>query len=359
MPVIIEFFENSENIFGLICGKFLKNHSMVSLGILLTRRHRLISIAAMLDVFSSANRFSISMGKPACFAISLIKMGDASALLDDEYPVYSLNNAPAQSIILIPAFATEDLKAAIELNSEVIPWLCQQYMKGTEIASFCTGAFLLAATGLLNDKPATTHINAAEVFSKTFPEVKINSKAITTFESRIYTSGGATNSFYLMFQIIEKYCGREILMKVAKYFAIDLNRKQQSYFSTFRPVTDHSDELVKMVQQRMDAEYNELSTVEEFLNEIPASRRNLVRRFKGATGLTPIEYLQRTRMEAAKKILENTNRTILDVMLEVGYNDLKTFRLLFKKYTGLTPTEYREKFMVKSVVRLESLQGLN
>src|SRR5690606_33243277 len=211
------------------------------------------------------------------------------------------------------------------------PWLCQQYMKGTEIASFCTGAFLLAATGLLNDKPATTHINAAEVFSKTFPEVKINSKAITTFESRIYTSGGATNSFYLMFQIIEKYCGREILMKVAKYFAIDLNRKQQSYFSTFRPVTDHSDELVKMVQQRMDAEYNELSTVEEFLNEIPASRRNLVRRFKGATGLTPIEYLQRTRMEAAKKILENTNRTILDVMLEVGYNDLKTFRLLFKR----------------------------
>src|SRR5690606_36000999 len=200
-------------------------------------------------------------------------------LLDDEYPVYSLNNAPAQSIILIPAFATEDLKAAIELNAEVIPWLCQQYMKGTEIASFCTGAFLLAATGLLNDKPATTHINAAEVFSKTFPEVKINSKAITTFESRIYTSGGATNSFYLMFQIIEKYCGREILMKVAKYFAIDLNRKQQSYFSTFRPVTDHSDELVKMVQQRMDAEYNELSTLEEFLNEVPASRRNLVRRF--------------------------------------------------------------------------------
>jgi len=109
----------------------------------------------------------------------------------------------------------------------------------------------------------------------------------------------------------------------------------------------------------MDNEYNEFSTVEEFLNEIPASRRNLVRRFKGATGLTPIEYLQRRRMEAAKKLLEETNRTVLDVMLEVGYNDLKTFRQLFKKYTGLTPTEYRGKFMVKTVTRLESLSERN
>ncbi len=332
---------------------------MVSLGILLTRKHRLISIAAMLDVFSSANRFAERMGNQPYFSISLLSMGEIPGLISEEYPVYSIQEAPPLSLILIPAFATEDLSSAIEMNKEAIPWLCRQYQQGAEIASFCTGAFLLASTGLLNNKPATTHIQAAEAFSRNFPLVKVNARAITTFDNRIYTSGGATNSFYLMFQIIEKYCGRDLLLQVAKYFAIDLNRPHQAYFSTFKPVTDHGDELVKMVQQRMDNEYNEFSTVEEFLNEIPASRRNLVRRFKGATGLTPIEYLQRRRMEAAKKLLEETNRTVLDVMLEVGYNDLKTFRQLFKKYTGLTPTEYRGKFMVKTVTRLESLSERN
>lgn len=323
---------------------------MISLGILLTRQHRLLSLAAILDVFSFANQLAVKQGKSPCFSISLIGLSDRYNLTDQEFLFYKLANAPRHSVILIPAFATEELGKAIEINAEFIPWLCNQYRQGTEIASFCTGAFLLAATGLLHEKQATTHVQAAEALSKTFPTIRINAKEITTFDKGLYTSGGATNSFYLMFKIIEKYCGPALALSTAKYFAVDLDREQQIYFSTFQPVINHRDELVIDLQKKMENHYGEVQTIEKLLAEIPASRRNLVRRFKGATGITPIEYLQKTRIEAAKKLLEETGCSILDIMLQVGYNDLKTFRQLFKKSTGLTPTGYRAKFVSKLIL---------
>lgn len=317
---------------------------MIKLGILLTKHHRLISVAAILDVFESANRFSVQSGNDPCFAISLLYPADTAGFTYGDFPKYTIENAPVQSLILIPAFAAECIGTAIQDNAGCIPWLIKQYNQGAEIASFCTGAFLLAATGLLNDKPATTHIQAAEAFSRSFPRVRITPREITTFENGIYTSGGATNSFHLMFSIIEKYCGKSLAIQTAKYFAVDLNREQQMYFSTFKPVTDHHDELVTSLQRNMETKFSEGETIEKLLDGIPASRRNLVRRFKGVTGITPIEYLQKTRMEAAKKLLEQSRFSILEIMLRVGYNDLKTFRQLFKKHTGMTPTAYRDKF---------------
>ena len=212
------------------------------------------------------------------------------------------------------------------------------------IASFCTGAFLLAATGLLNHRPATTHLQAVNAFIQAFPDVIMQPKAVVTEEDNVYTSGGATSSFHLMLKLVENYCGRDIAIRAAKYFAIDMDREQQSYFSTFLPLRNHGDELVTMVQQKISQSFNTSNTIEQLLVEVPASRRNLVRRFKLATGITPIEYLQKTRIEVAKKLLEQSRRSILEVMLETGYNDLKSFRQLFKKNVGLSPKAYREKF---------------
>jgi transcriptional regulator GlxA family with amidase domain len=155
-----------------------------------------------------------------------------------------------------------------------------------------------------------------------------------------------------MLRVIEKYCGDDMAVKAAKYFAIDMNREQQSYFSTFQPIQNHKDELVSALQRKIENEFGETSTIEEMMTEIPASRRNLVRRFKVATGITPIEYLQKTRIEAAKRILEQTDKSILDIMLRAGYNDLKAFRQQFRKNTGMTPSAYREKFYRKKFVQL-------
>lgn len=319
---------------------------MVQLGILITHQHRLLSVAAMLDVFDTANQYQ-EAGKPAFFRISLLYPSNAQPVSYSNHPAFRLPEAPQQDLIMIPAFsATGDIPIALQQNAECIPWLVMQHKRGAEIAGSCTGAFLLAATGLLDNKPATTHVQAAYALAKAFPNVCVNAKEVTTFQQGIYTSGGATNSFHLLLRVLEKYCGQEIAIRTAKYFAIDMNRAQQSYFSTFQPAHQHHDQLVSDLQRRIESSFHEAETLEELLAEIPASRRNLARRFKATIGVTPIEYLQKTRIEAAKGLLERTDNSVQEVMFQTGYNDQKSFRQLFRKNTGMTPTEYREKFTV-------------
>ena len=147
-----------------------------------------------------------------------------------------------------------------------------------------------------------------------------------------------------MLYLIQKYCDRETAVRIAKVFAIDMDREQQSYFATYLPGQNHSDELVALTQQKIAAAYRDAETIEQIIRDVPASRRNIVRRFKQVTGITPIEYLQKTRIEAAKKLLEQTNQQMTEVMLNCGYNDAKAFRKIFRKTVGMTPTGYREKF---------------
>ncbi|RZJ59498.1 MAG: helix-turn-helix domain-containing protein, partial [Flavobacterium sp.] len=238
----------------------------------------------------------------------------------------------------------EWISESLKANLAWVPWLQSQYREGAAIASFCTGAFLLASTGLLDGKPATTHINAETAFAKAFPNVILQSEAVVTEKDRIFTSGGATNSFHLMMRVLEIYCSKEIAVRAAKVFSIDMDRNRQTYFGTFSPANDHGDDLVRQTQEGIKKNFNTANTIEEIIINVPASRRNLVRRFKQVTGITPIEYLQKTRIEAAKHLLEQSRHSIMEVMLESGYNDLKTFRSLFKKTVGMTPKMYREKF---------------
>jgi transcriptional regulator GlxA family with amidase domain len=323
---------------------------MINLGLLITHRHRLLSVAALLDVFESVNGFYEKANEPAFFNINLFSPDIQPGQFYGSYTPQSIHTAEKQDIILVPAFGAGDLKAAIAQNQMCIPWLAEQYKNGAELASFCTGAFLLAAAGLLNGKEATTHIDSAQALASNFPDIIMKSDAVVTEDKGIYTSGGATSSFHLMLYLIQRYCGKEQTLRTAKMFAIDMDREQQTYFGTFMPSQSHGDGLVNMAQQKIEKEYQDGSTIEVLIQDIPASRRNVVRRFKQAIGVTPIEYLQRTRIEAAKKLLAQTDQSVLEVMLNSGYNDLKSFRQLFKKSTGVTPKEYRYKF---NISRLE------
>lgn len=322
---------------------------MINLGILLTRQYRLLSVAAILDVFQTVNKLTAETDCGPRFNISLIRAGKATVqssdvLINDQ--IKDINDIEKQNLILIPAFSTEEVQNAIMENREYIPWLTEQFRTGTHLASFCTGAFLLGATGLLNGRPATTHIDACGAFAAAFPSVNLMPYQVVTSDNGIYTSGGSTSSFHLMLHIIKKYCGSEMAIRTAKIFAIDMDRSQQAYFGTFLPSQDHHDELVAMAQQKIEAGYRDSATIEEMIKDIPASRRNMVRRFKQVTGCTPIEYLQKLRVEGAKKLLEQTNQQMTEVMLNSGYNDPKAFRKVFKKTVGMTPTGYREKFQV-------------
>lgn len=317
-------------------------------GIVLTREHRLLSVAAIADVLETANSFYSEAGKIVPFDLHLLTLpGDK--VLYDGYSVIDITKAEGFELLLVPAFKNDCLPNAMDFNTPWMGWLAAQHIKGAAIASFCTGAFVLAAAGLLNGRAATTHINAGDVFARLFPKVELRPEAVVTVQDNIYTSGGATNTFHLLMVLLEVYCSKEIAIRAAKTFSIDLDRNRQTYFGSFTPQEDHGDDLVKKAQIEIKKNFSRANTVEEIINVVPASRRNLVRRFKQVTGITPIEYLQKTRIEAAKQMLEQSRFTITEVMLESGYNDPKTFRTLFKRTVGMTPTMYRDKFSGQAV----------
>lgn len=323
---------------------------MIKLGILLTQQYRLLSIAAILDVFETVNRWYREEGKNIPFDIRLFYNEKTWSLQGDTvfhgYQLESVHNGSVQDLIMIPSFVNESVGNALCTNQENLVWLKYQYAAGAGLASFCTGAFLLGATGLLSGKLATTHVDACKDFSFAFPDVNLQPDKTVTQDGRLYTSGGATSSFHLMLHLIQQHCGRIVAVKVAKVFSIDMDRANQSYFSTFQISQQHNDELVAMAQQKIEMAYHNTGTIEEMIKDIPASRRNIVRRFKQVTGITPIAYLQHTRIEAAKKLLEQTTEQMTEVIFKSGYNDPKAFRKVFRKTVGMTPSEYRGKFYV-------------
>jgi transcriptional regulator GlxA family with amidase domain len=320
---------------------------MKNVGVLLTKQYKLLSIAAILDVFDTANRFQIEMGLEKPYELNLIKLDETVDGFFKPYATQYLNDDHAYQLIIIPAFTTDDIRNAISQNSAFIPWLTKQYQQGAEIATVCTGAFLLGATGLLDGKVATTHVDASKAFSKAFPDVKLKADKTVTQDGRLYTSGGATSSFHLLLYLLQNHCGKDIAIKAAKVFAIDMDRNNQAYFGSFQPVRHHNDDLVASAQEKIERCYQEVATIEEMIKDIPSSRRNIVRRFKQVIGITPIEYLQQTRIEAAKKLLEQTGQQMTEVIYNSGYNDPKAFRKVFRKTVGMTPTQYRDKFQAR------------
>lgn len=322
---------------------------MKKIAILLSKNYKLLSVAAILDVFETVNKFHIASNKEAPFDIKILVSEDELSKNNEAfgYKLNAISTDEIMDLILMPAFTTDDMKQTLQENLVCIPHIIKQYNQGASLGTFCTGAFLLGASGLLNGKIATTHVDASNGFANAFPEVKLKADKTVTQDGRLYTSGGATSSFHLLLHLIQEFCGKEMAIKIAKVFAIDMDRDKQSYFSTFQPSRNHNDDLVAIAQDKIEANYHDTATIEELIKDIPSSRRNIVRRFKQITGITPIEYLQQTRIEAAKKLLERTAQQMTEVIFQSGYSDPKAFRKIFKKSVGMTPSQYREKFQVR------------
>jgi transcriptional regulator GlxA family with amidase domain len=330
---------------------------MTHITVIVTENYRPVSLAAIMDVFTSVNIFSIQAGREAPFQIEQLELKkDCIAPLQPPIQTSSIrfvNGIQKQKIkkqtpdlILIPAFNAEELSESIRMNTAWIPWLQKQYQKGAEIATFCTGAFLAGTAGILRNKKATTHLMYMDAFSQLYPDTIIDQDAVLTDHAGVYTSGGATSSFHLMLHLIKKICGIEMSLKIAKMFAIDPDRTTQSYFSEFMPAKVHEDPVVTGLQNLIENNYEEDISISDLAEKVPASRRTIYRRFKKATGVTPHKYLQKIRIEAAKQLLENSEHQVNEVMYKCGYSDPKTFRNLFRKSVGLSPTSYRRKFRV-------------
>lgn len=250
---------------------------------------------------------------------------------------------------MIPALFG-DMKSAIAQNEKLLPWIIEQYNKGAEVASLCVGAFLLASTGLLNGKKCSTHWGFQNEFREMFPEVKLIDGSIVTEEHRIYSSGGANSYWNLLLHLVEKYTDRQTAILAAKYFAIDIDRESQCAFAMFQGQKSHTDLHIKQAQDYIENNIQEKITIDELADLVSQGRRSFERRFKVATNNSVLEYINRVKIETAKRTFETSRKNINEVMYDVGYTDTKAFRTVFKKITGLTPIEYRNKYNKMAVL---------
>jgi len=306
----------------------------------------LSSVVGAYKILSSVNSMLAQQGKSPFFDIKMVGLSEETRLYDGIFvvrPEVLAKDLKKTDLVIIPAFYG-DVSAGVKMNLDYIPWIADQYKQGAEIASLCTGAFLLASTGLLKGKKCSTHWMAADAFRKAFPDVKLQPEKIITDEMGIYSSGGAYSFLNLMIYLVEKYCGRETAVFCAKLMEIEIERKSQSPFAIFMGQKTHEDEPIKKAQLYIENNVNSKLTVEEISDMFAISRRNFERRFKKATSNTPVEYMQRVKIEDAKKSLESGRENVNEVMYSVGYSDSKAFRTMFKKITGLSPVSYRNKY---------------
>jgi len=246
-------------------------------------------------------------------------------------------------LIVLPAIHGDHQKN-LEMNQELAAWIVDQYKEGAEVVSLCIGSFFLASTGLLNGRQCSTHWQFANEFRNLFPEAKLMDDKILTEADGIYTSGGAYSFTNLLMYLIEKYAGREVAILAAKAFMIDIDRNSQSPFIMFAGQKAHNDNAVLKAQEYIERNYENKITVDKLCDMFSVGRRTFERRFKKATANTVVEYVQRVKIEAAKKELETGRKTVNEIMFDVGYTDTKAFRDVFKKFVGMSPVDYKNKY---------------
>lgn len=303
-------------------------------------------------IFNKVNDILADMGKPPLFNVQLVGLtNDAEVYhrLFKVYPDLMIDDVSKTDLIIIPA-VNGKMEDVIEANKDFFPWIIRHHENGAEVASLCVGSFLLASTGLLNGKKCSTHWIAADDFKKMFPEVNLVSEKIITEEQGIYSSGGANSFLNLILYLVEKHAGRGIAVICSKVYEIEIDRSSQSPFTIFNGQKEHDDESILKAQEFIEKNFHDKITVDQLASMLALSRRNLERRFKKATSNTAIEYVQRVKIEAAKMSLESSRENVNEVMYKVGYTDTKAFRNTFKRFTGLSPIEYRNRYNREMVV---------
>jgi len=296
--------------------------------------------------FKTANDMLSASGKQPVFEVEYAGLTGSVSANDGEYTIRMdrlLQNVEKTDLLIVPP-VYGDIAEGIRINAAAIPHIQRLYENGCSVASLCLGAFLLAETGLLNGKKCSTHWAFLEEFRIRYPQTEVVDGAIITEVGNIYSSGGASSLWNLVLYLIEKFSDRETAIAISKNFALDIDRSSQAVFTVFRGQKKHADLEIMKVQDYIEKNYNERMTVDDLAAIVNSGRRTFERRFRQATNNTPLEYIQRVRIEAAKRYFESSRKNVSEVMFDVGYTDNKSFRDTFKKVTGLTPVEYRNKY---------------
>lgn len=246
-------------------------------------------------------------------------------------------------LIIIPG-TSDNINLIIQNNPEFIKWIKEKHFEGTQFATYCTGTFFLAAAGLLEGKKAVTHWLKETEFLQMFPDTCLQSQNIILDENNFLMGGGSSSYHNLMIYLTEKYMSKQIAVFISKLLLVDIYKDVQTSYSIFIGQKQHNDEQVLKTQELIEKNYAQKFSLEDLYANTLLSERSFLRRFKKATGNTPLQYIQRVKVEAAKKMLEHENLTFEEIVRAVGYEDVSSFRKLFKKFTGIAPQVYKKKY---------------
>jgi len=308
--------------------------------------NNLSSIVGTYKIFTRANNYWKETGRKELFKIELAGLSRQVEFYEGLFTVKPHTHISAiakTNLIVIPSL-NHNYQKAVKGNQLLIDWIEKQYKHGAEVASICTGTFLLASSGLLDGRTCSTNWAVADNFRTMFPNVDLQTDKLITDENGIYTCGGAYSFLNLIIYLVEKYFDRQTAIFCSKVFQIELDRQSQSPFIIFKGQKSHGDEMVKKAQAYIEGHLDEKISVEDLSTRFAVGRRNFDRRFIKATGNTPVEYSQRVKIESAKKAFETSRKNINEVMYDVGYSDVKAFREVFRKITGMSPLEYRSRY---------------
>lgn len=301
-------------------------------------------LVGVMDILSLAN--TQGKRKKPLFEVTIITRDGKPVKSFNQYPIIpsaSIKSKRSYDLIYVPGFLGDPLQI-ISNEDKIIAWLGQQHKGGTTLAAACNGNLFLAETGILNKRSATTHWTLKEFFSTRYPAVIFKPEQIIIDEGDFLSAAGVTAFLNLGVYIIARFVSLDIASFCSKVFLVDSGRRIQTPYMIFNSPKSHGDKEIVKVQEWIEENYQRLLSVDDLSNESALSRRTLVRRFKTATGDSPLEYLQRVRIENAKRFLETTSKTFSEITWDVGYNDISSFQRLFKNHTRLTPREYRSKF---------------
>jgi transcriptional regulator GlxA family with amidase domain len=306
----------------------------------------LSTVTGAMDMLIHTNNLYQHSGKPLPFKIVLACQQPQDHLITISSPYVSYNTfteLTKPDLIIVPAFYGNRDEGLVK-HKKTINWIKDRHTKGSEVASLCSGIYFLAEAGIISGRACTCHWSDAEDMKRRYPENNFLSDMVITDQEGIYTSGGAFSSLNLVLYLIDKFCGREVGVWASKMFSLDMDRITQSHFAVFKGQRQHNDDEILKAQTYIEENHHLQINMDEVAEHTNMSKRNFIRRFKKATQNTPFEYLQRVKIEAAKKALEKGAQNINLLMYDAGYNDIKTFREVFKRITGLTPQDYRRKY---------------
>jgi transcriptional regulator GlxA family with amidase domain len=257
-------------------------------------------------------------------------------------PSMALTDVKKTDLVVIPT-AGMDLAASRQANAKLVDWLANRPAK-TAVAGVCTGVSLLGAAGLLDGGPATTHWGVVEQCRQLYPKADWQGDRFVTESGNVFCGGGLYASIDLSLYLVEHYCGHMVAVQTAKAMLLESPRIWQSGHAATPPRSAHDDEPVQRAQKWLLAHFREEVDLDEVASKTGMSPRNFARRFKTATGEAPLAYLHRLRIDAARKYLENAHLSVQEICQKIGYEDVAFFRKLFRRHTGSSPREYRDRF---------------